>query len=218
VQPVESSRPVPGTASPANGSATSAASASPSISDTLGTVPGTLTDAPRRGRAPVFAGVGAAVAVVAVGLYVTIGAGGAGGAVKPDAHAGDPGAPTGAAAPSSASGVATTAAAAATAAPAVVPLIRQVRVESDPPGATVSEGDTQLCTSTPCELTWKDDAAKAEHKLQINKKGYKTYKATVGTGEDKTVAKLDVIPVPVAAPPPAPPPPPPGRPLYKKDF
>ncbi len=98
------------------------------------------------------------------------------------------------------------------------PLIRQVRVESDPSGASVSEGDTQLCTSTPCEVTWKDDVARAEHKLQLNKKGYRTFKATVATADEKVKAALEVIPVVVAPPPPPPPPPGTSHPLYKKDF
>ena len=105
------------------------------------------------------------------------------------------------------------------AAPAVpTPLIRQVRIESEPSGATVSEGDTQLCTSTPCELTWKDDAARAEHKLNINKKGYRTFKATVSPTDEKVKAALEVIPMVAAPPPPPPQPPSTGRPLYKKDF
>jgi len=100
---------------------------------------------------------------------------------------------------------------------AATPLIRQVRIESDPTGASVSEGDTQLCTSTPCELTWKDDVARAEHKLTVNKKGYRTFRATVSPTDEKLKAALEVIPM-VAPPPPPPPPPATGRPLYKKDF
>ncbi len=93
-----------------------------------------------------------------------------------------------------------------------------MRVESEPSGASVSEGDTQLCTSTPCEVTWKDEVARAEHKLQLNKKGYKTFKATVATTDDKVKATLDVIPVYVPPPPPPPPPSGPAHPLYKKDI
>ena len=91
-------------------------------------------------------------------------------------------------------------------------VFRQVRIESDPSGAIVSEGDTQLCSATPCELTWKDDAARAEHKLQINKKGFKTYKTTLGPTDEKVNAKLDGVPIPVYVPPPPPPPPGTGRP------
>jgi serine/threonine-protein kinase len=93
-----------------------------------------------------------------------------------------------------------------------------VRVESDPAGASVSEGDTQLCTSTPCEVTWKGEAAQAEHKLQITKKGYKPVKVAVETTDEKAAAKLEALPVVAAPPAPAVPLPGPGRPLYKKDF
>jgi serine/threonine-protein kinase len=98
-----------------------------------------------------------------------------------------------------------------------VPLFRQVRVESDPPGASVYEGETQLCTSTPCELTWKDDAARGEHKLQVNKRGYRGAKVTVGSADEKVSAKLEPVPV-MVQPPPPPPLPLSGRPLYKKDI
>lgn len=201
--------------------------ASPSISETLSSPasPPTDTDmaavqAPNKGRTYVWGGVAVAVAL-GIGLVVVLSQGpkppptieqqqGSGntGAASTATLAQGPTAPTSA---TPTAGNPTTAAAG--------PLIRQIRVESDPSGASVYEGDTQLCTSTPCELTWKDDAARAEHKLQLNKKGYKAFKATVATSDEKVSAKLEGIPV-VVQPPPPPPPPPPGtgRPLYKKDI
>jgi hypothetical protein len=84
----------------------------------------------------------------------------------------------------------------------------------------VTENGTELCTSTPCELTWKDDAARADHKLALTKKGWKTTKITVGVSDEKVKATLDVIPVSAPQPQPGgvPPPPASGRPLYKKDI
>jgi serine/threonine-protein kinase len=185
--------------------------ASPSVSETLSSSPQTTTDtdlaavnAPNKGRTYVWGGVAVAVAL-GIGLVVVLSSG------KPPVA--DPGTP--AATPSSVASAQPTVAQqppqtqTASASPTVgsqVPVIRQVRVESDPSGASVSEGDTQLCSSTPCELTWKDDAARAEHKLQINKKGYKTHKVTVSATDEKVKAALDVIPVvPVAQPQPRPP-------------
>jgi len=197
--------------------------ASPSVSETLSSTPQTTSDtdmaavqAPNKGRTYVWGGVAVAVAL-GIGLAVVLSSG------KPtvaDAGQGTP-AVTPSSAPSADPSVAqqppqTQTASAAPSVALPVPLIRQVRVESEPSGATVSEGDTQLCTSTPCELTWKDDAARSEHKLHINKKGYKTYKVTVAPTDEKVKAALDVIPY--VAPPPPPPTQGTGRPLYKKDF
>jgi serine/threonine-protein kinase len=69
--------------------------------------------------------------------------------------------------------------------------VRTVKIESDPPGASVTEGTTEVCSATPCDAVWKGDAAKGEHKLQLNKKGFKTSKLTVATTDTKVTAKLD---------------------------
>ena len=196
----------------------------PSVSETLTSGQGSPTDtdmaavqSPNKGRTYVWGGVAVAVAL-GIGLVVVLSTGG-----KPAAQ-GDIGSTTSTGAPSvtqSATPVATppattTAAAAPSTTAAAGPLIRQVRIESEPTGASVSEGDTQLCTSTPCVATWKDDEARAEHKLQITKKGYKPFKATVSPTDDKVKAALEVYPI--AAPPPPPPPPGTARPLYKPGF
>ncbi|MFT3775620.1 MAG: serine/threonine-protein kinase [Minicystis sp.] len=201
--------------------------ASPSVSETLSSshashAPPADTDMaaamrnPNKGRTYVWGGVAVAVAL-GIGLVVVTSTGskppvsgdaGQNGAATTTAT--QPATPTQPQQP-------TQPATAQTGATQATPFIRQVRVESDPSGASVSEGDTQLCTSTPCELTWKDDVARAEHKLTINKKGYKAYKATVAPTDEKVKAALEVIAV-VVAPPPPPPPQPTGRPLYKKEF
>jgi serine/threonine protein kinase len=87
----------------------------------------------------------------------------------------------------------------------VVPAIRVVHIETDPKDATVTENGTQRCSSTPCEVVWKDDAAKQEHTLAVTKKGYKPGKITIALTDEKVSAKLDPLPlVPIAAPPPPP--------------
>jgi eukaryotic-like serine/threonine-protein kinase len=70
--------------------------------------------------------------------------------------------------------------------------VRTVKVESDPSGASVNEGNTEVCSSTPCDVVWKGDAARGEHKLQLNKKGFKTTKLTVSATDTKVSSKLDV--------------------------
>ena len=188
--------------------------ANPSVSETLssGHSPPTDTDlaavnGPNKGRTYVWGGVAVAVAL-GLGLVFVLSTG------KPPAQV-EPGAGTPSVAQTAAPAPPPTAQSTATQAPvatAAMPLIRQVRIESEPSGATVSEGDTQLCTQTPCELTWKDDAARADHKLQINKRGYKTFKVNVGPKEDKVKASLEVYPMSAPRPPP---PAATGRPLYK---
>lgn len=72
-------------------------------------------------------------------------------------------------------------------------IVRTVKIESDPAGASVTEGTTELCSATPCDVVWKGDTAKGEHKLQLNKKGFKTSKLTVGTTDTKVSTKLDIV-------------------------
>jgi serine/threonine-protein kinase len=198
--------------------------ASPSISETLSSPQASPSETdmaavqtPNKGRTYVWGGVAVAVALGAGLIFVLSTSSGGG---KPaNGDLGTTTQPT--TTPTTQASVTATATAAQTTQPAstaAAPLIRQVRVESEPSGASVYEGDTQLCTSTPCELTWKDDAARAEHKLNINKKGYKTFKATVSPTDEKVKATLDVIPIVAPPPPPPAPAPGPGRPLYKKDI
>jgi len=49
------------------------------------------------------------------------------------------------------------------------------KVTTDPPGATVREDATELCPATPCEITWKGEAADAgkAHKLTLIRHGYR---------------------------------------------
>jgi eukaryotic-like serine/threonine-protein kinase len=113
---------------------------------------------------------------------------------------------TTAASPTTGSGGITDLAAAASGAPSGVgeppapptatssaPAVRTIRVESDPPGASVSDSGTEVCMTTPCELVWKGDAARAEHPLTLSKRGYKTVKITAAPADEKVAAKLDII-------------------------
>ena len=72
--------------------------------------------------------------------------------------------------------------------------LRLIRIESEPPGASVSDHGTEVCMSTPCELVWRGDAARAERQLTVWKRGYKPALVTVTTGDEKVSAKLDAAP------------------------
>lgn len=75
------------------------------------------------------------------------------------------------------------------------PVERKVRVESTPPGASVTENGKPVCEPTPCTAVWTGDEAKAEHKLSISKGGFKPQSITVGASDEKASARL----APVAA-------------------
>ncbi len=96
------------------------------------------------------------------------------------------------------------------------PGIRILRIESDPPGATVSDRGVEVCMATPCEIYWRGETAKLEHTLTLNKKGFKPTTVVVGPDEEKVLGKLDIFtltdiaalgtagPRPDVTPPPAP--------------
>jgi serine/threonine-protein kinase len=150
-----------------------------------------------KGR-PIILALGAAVAVaIAVVVVMSSSKPQGGDTTGTSAHAG-----TGAPTDTSTAPAVTTAATVAAPVPAG-PAIRVVHIETDPKDATVTEGGTQRCSSTPCDVVWKDDATKQEHTLAVTKKGYKAGKLTVAPADEKASLKLDPIPfTPVAAPPP----------------
>jgi serine/threonine-protein kinase len=82
----------------------------------------------------------------------------------------------------------TAAAAATTAAPAPTP----IRVTTDPPGASVRDETMELCTSTPCDLLFKGEAADPSrtHKLTIAKPGYRFEARTVKASDGPVHVKL----------------------------
>ena len=51
----------------------------------------------------------------------------------------------------------------------------KVRVNTDPDSASVKEDGYEVCSATPCELTYKgaDADPTKDHKLLISKTGYK---------------------------------------------
>lgn len=147
-------------------------------------------------------------AAVAAGIAVTVVA-----TSKP--HPGDvtttaTGTPAGTGAPVAAQDPTTAPASPTAAAVEAANAVRTVKVDSDPPGASVTEGSTELCASTPCDAVWKGDSAKGEHKLQLSKKGFKPTKLTVATTDTKVSTKLDTAAVYVPTAPRTASPPPDG--------
>jgi serine/threonine-protein kinase len=79
----------------------------------------------------------------------------------------------------------------------------KMRVNSDPDGASVKEDGYEVCSQTPCEITYKGpdaDAAK-DHKLLISKTGYKVETKTVKIGDSPVTVKLTRAPVQWTPPP-----------------
>src|SRR5262249_15491323 len=69
--------------------------------------------------------------------------------------------------------------------------VRLLRVESEPTGPIVRENGRELCTTTPCRVTWLGDEASAQHKLAIEKPGFKTATIPIEDGQERVVAKLE---------------------------
>jgi eukaryotic-like serine/threonine-protein kinase len=71
--------------------------------------------------------------------------------------------------------------------------LRLVRIETDPPGARVSDRGTEVCLSTPCELVWRGEGAKLEHRLLALRSGYKPGTIVVGPDDEKATLRLDSL-------------------------
>jgi serine/threonine-protein kinase len=94
----------------------------------------------------------------------------------------------------SSAGATGAATAAPSATPSAVPEARMVtlKVTSDPPGATVREDATELCASTPCDITFKGDAADPAktHKLVLQHAGFRPETKSVKAGDAPLHVKL----------------------------
>jgi serine/threonine-protein kinase len=72
--------------------------------------------------------------------------------------------------------------------------IATLKVTSDPTGANIREDDVELCVSTPCELTFRGDAAAKTHKLLLQKTGFKPETKTVGPKDPPVSVRLTRAP------------------------
>jgi serine/threonine protein kinase len=83
--------------------------------------------------------------------------------------------------------------------------LAKVRVNSEPDGASVKENGVELCSSTPCDILYKDADADPtrEHKLTVARAGYRVETKTVRVADSAVTVKLTLAPGPAyrAAPP-----------------
>jgi serine/threonine-protein kinase len=108
----------------------------------------------------------------------------------------------------------------------IAPVIVKVRINSDPPGATVKEDGVELCGSTPCDIVYKgpDADPSRDHVLAVGRPGFRPERAVVKGSDASIVVHLtkdapryypQAIPQPQPAPRPETPPAPTG---YKTDL
>jgi eukaryotic-like serine/threonine-protein kinase len=85
-----------------------------------------------------------------------------------------------------------------------IPLVR-LRLNSEPDGASVKEDGVEICTSTPCDITYRasDADPTKEHKLMFSKPGYRAEAKAVKVGDSPVGVKLTKVPA-AWTPPPAP--------------
>ncbi|MEP7124096.1 MAG: TonB family protein [Byssovorax sp.] len=71
--------------------------------------------------------------------------------------------------------------------------LRLVRIETDPSGARVSDRGTEVCLSTPCELVWRGEGAKLEHRLLATRVGFKPGIIVVAPDDEKATTRLEPV-------------------------
>jgi eukaryotic-like serine/threonine-protein kinase len=73
--------------------------------------------------------------------------------------------------------------------PPPAPSSAKVRINSEPPGATVKEDGKELCAATPCDHDFDPDPSK-DHKLAFTKSGYRAEVRTVHVGDTPVTVRL----------------------------
>jgi len=71
------------------------------------------------------------------------------------------------------------------------PVTRMVRVDTEPHGAKVFEGDKALCDKTPCEVIWRDDDGVRALRLELP--GYVTSRPSVAPSEKSITVVLVAV-------------------------
>jgi serine/threonine protein kinase len=178
-----------------------------------GAIPAPLTDSganefgARKGSKGVLIGAIIGVAALAIGLFVT--------RTRPI--------PTPVTTPVATASVpkptATVSAAPTPTAPAM-PQFVKVRINTDPQDASVKEDGIEICSSTPCEITYKNSDAdpNKDHKLLFSKAGYKVETRTVRIGDSPVSVKFTKAPTQYYPPAPQPQKPQEDKPPGFKDL
>jgi serine/threonine-protein kinase len=155
---------------------------------------------PSPGRSKAWIGVGVLVAAAVGGLLgmaafrMTAPSSPTGSADR--AHPVDPMSAASSAPATSAAVTSAGAAASATAVPSSAPAAdartATVKVTSEPSGASVREDATELCAATPCDITFKGDAAEPTkiHKLVLTHQGFRPETRSVKPGDVLVHARL----------------------------
>jgi len=86
--------------------------------------------------------------------------------------------------------------AAPTASAPVAPQFAKLRINTDPQDASVKEDGIEVCSSTPCEITYKNTDADPtkDHKLMFSKPGYRVENRTVRLADSPLNVKLTKAP------------------------
>ncbi len=150
-----------------------------------GAIPAPLTDSganefARKGSKGVLIGTIIGVAVLAIAFFAL--------RTKPVA----PPIPTPIATAAAKPSAAPTVSAAPTPTAPAMPQFVKVRINTDPQDASVKEDGIEICSSTPCEITYKNSDAdpNKDHKLMFSKAGYKVENRTVRIGDSPVSVKL----------------------------
>jgi serine/threonine protein kinase len=164
--------------------------ADPSHSDVAAGSPSASLVTPKKSRATSYVLVGLAAAAIAAIAFLSL-------RKPPEATGSGVTSNTGAATTSAptpaitASATATATAAATATATAAAKAERVVRIETEPAGVAVAEDGKEICPSTPCDVTFKEEGGPKEHKLALTRKGYKGKELVVSATDTKASTKLD---------------------------
>ena len=81
-------------------------------------------------------------------------------------------------------------------APVAITLVK-LRINTDPDGASVKEDGVEVCSSTPCDILYRGPSADPtlDHKLTLNRNGYKTEIRVAKLGESPVNVKLTPAPI-----------------------
>jgi serine/threonine-protein kinase len=96
----------------------------------------------------------------------------------------------------------------------------KVRLNTDPDGASVKEDGIEICSSTPCDVTYRaaDADPGKEHKLLFSKNGYRVESKLVKVGDSPVTIKMSRAPAVWSPPPQAAPAKPDDQPKGFKDI
>ena len=79
----------------------------------------------------------------------------------------------------------------------------KVRLNTEPPDSSVKEDGIEICSSTPCDVTYRgsDADSSKDHKLLFSKNGYKVETKTIKVADSPVTVKLTKAPAQWVAPP-----------------